>query len=108
VGDGGQKILTNAPEDQFVHLEANASDNVAIERVRFRRWDKIQMAWVDIANVFTDPYQTDLNTSDLRCGFNQVNVEAYDTSGNNTVDDKSGAYIWLIRYCYVYMPSVNR
>jgi hypothetical protein len=108
VGDGQQKILTNAPEDQVVYLEADANDNIAIDHVRFRRWDAYQMAWIDIANAYNPPYQVDLETSVLRCGFNQVNVEAYDTAGNNTIDDKSGAYIWLLRYCYVYMPSVNK
>jgi hypothetical protein len=108
VVDGQQKIITNDPEDQIVHLEANANDNFAIEHVRFRRWDAIQMAWVDIANIYNPPYQTDLETSVLRCGFNQINAEAYDISGNNTVDGKSGAFIWLFRYCYLYMPNITK
>lgn len=80
--------------DQIVQLEANAVDNVAVERTFFNRWDAVNEQWVDIGNDFTFPYQYNFDTVQLNTGWNQINVRAYDTSGNIS----TSPYIWLYKY----------
>jgi hypothetical protein len=107
-----EEVLTinNSPGGQVIQLEASATDISGVEKVRFRRWDSMKKVWVDIATVYTPPYQTDLDTNDLNCRFNQINAEAYDTVGNNTIDQyliKRGATFYIfIRNCYIYMPMI--
>jgi len=79
--------------DTVVQLEAHATDNVAVERVRFYRWDAINEQWLEIGTDYSAPYQVSLDCSILNLGWNQVNTRAYDTSGNGS----SSKYIWIDR-----------
>jgi hypothetical protein len=109
VVDGMQMTITNSPNDRIIQLEVNASDiNDQIQRVRFYRHDANISANVEIGNVYQPPYRIELNTSILNCGWNQINAKAYDMAGNVSELLEENDFIWLIRYCYVYMPNVNR
>lgn len=79
--------------DEVIHLEVTASDNLAIDRVLFYRWDATNELFVDIATITAEPYQTELNAATLNPGWNQVFAKAFDTSGN--VSERQ--YIWLYR-----------
>jgi len=76
-----------------VTLQASASDNVGVARVKFTRWDAVAVKWVDLATVSSAPWQTALAVSTLNSGYNQVNVQAWDAAGNAS----TSPYIWLNR-----------
>jgi len=76
-----------------VTLQASASDNVGVARVKFTRWDAVAGKWVDLATVSSAPWQTTLAVSTLNSGYNQVNVQAWDAAGNAS----TSPYIWLNR-----------
>jgi hypothetical protein len=77
--------------DEIVHLLVQASDNVAIERVRFFRWDAINEVIVEMGSVFIPPYELIFPTADLNPEWNQIFAKAYDTSSNASEAD----FIWL-------------
>ena len=79
--------------DEVIQLEVNATDNVAVARVRFYRWDAVNEQWVEIGNDYSAPYQMNLDCSTLNEGWNEIDAEAYDTAGNSS-DRK---HIWLDR-----------
>lgn len=89
VGNGGMYFVS----DEVIQLEATASDNVGVARVRFFRWDAVNLEEVEIANVYSPPYQVLLDCSTLNFEDNEIDVQAYDTSGNVS----SWKHIWLYR-----------
>ncbi len=87
----------------IISLEVAATDNVAVSRVHFSRWDAVNLRTVDIGDDYTAPYQASLDCAALNFDWNQVDAVAYDTSGN--ADDK---YIWIYRdHCYSLTASVG-
>jgi hypothetical protein len=88
---------------QTVQLAVTASDNVAVNRVVFWRWDYVKEQVITIATVTSPPYQLNFATSALLPNWNQVEADAYDTVGNMT-----GKYIWLYRTYLVYLPLLIR
>ncbi|MBC7264718.1 MAG: peptidoglycan DD-metalloendopeptidase family protein [Chloroflexi bacterium] len=79
--------------DEVILLEVSATDNVAVSRVRFYRWDAVNPRFCEIGEDYTAPYQASLDCRTLNYGWNQVFAEAYDTAGN--VSDWK--WIWLDR-----------
>ena len=73
-------------------MEASASDNVAVQRVWFVRWDAVNLVWVDIGTDYGAPYQASIACSTLNYDANQINVVAYDTSGNS-----NSKHVWIYR-----------
>ena len=100
VGTGQTIFVTN----EILVLSATASDNLAVDRVRFRRWDAVNMHYVELGEVFNPPYSVTLDTSTLNYAFNQINVDAYDTAGNLS----ERKFIWLYREAKLYLPMVIR
>ena len=92
---------TYAVNNQLVTLTASASDNVWVARVRFYRWDAVNSIFVEIANSYTSPYSAVLDTTVLNPGWNEIDVQAYDASGNFSYEK----YIWLD---HSDISSVNR
>jgi hypothetical protein len=88
---GGETIL----------LEADAVDDVAVSYVIFYRWDAVNEQFVDICTDSTSPYQCYLDTSVLNHEWNQINITAYDTSGNSS----NSPFIWLYLNYLPYIPS---
>jgi hypothetical protein len=88
-----------------VTLEVAASDNAAIDHVRFSRWDPVTLKHVDIASVQGTPYIYVLDANTLRPGFNQVYARAYDTSGNDSGQDN---YIYLDVKAHLFLPVLIR
>ncbi|MDX9953134.1 MAG: Ig-like domain-containing protein [Anaerolineae bacterium] len=84
---------TYAVEDETVQLQAEATDNVGVARVRFFRWDAVNLQIVEIGDDYTDPYQRDFDCSILNYGWNETLVEAYDAAGNVS----EWQSIWLYR-----------
>jgi hypothetical protein len=82
----------------------SASDNIGISRVHFFRWDKVILAFMDISTISNPPYEWNFDTTILYVGWNEIDVEAFDTSGN--VSDSQ--YIFLYRKALVYLPFVTR
>lgn len=89
VGNEGAHDVVN----EFVYLKATASDNVGVDYVNFSRWDAVNEVFVEVGNVYTEPYGIYLDCSSLNLGWNQINVYSVDTSGN--ISDTK--YIWLFR-----------
>jgi len=90
----------------IVTLEVTATDNVAVDQVRFSRWDPNYKKYVNIASIQVAPYLWQLDTSSLVLGFNQVYARAYDLSGN---DSGQGNFIWLVvETRWLYLPMVIR
>jgi PKD repeat protein/surface antigen len=79
--------------DEVVQLEAGATDNVAVARVRFSWWDKVNLERIEIANDYTPPYRASLDCTTLNFEGNEIEAEAYDTAGNAS----SWKHIWLYR-----------
>ena len=65
-----------------VQLEASATDNVAVQRVDFKRWDQSSQVWLDIGTDNTSPYQASLNIAALNMGRHPINAVAVDSAGN--------------------------
>ena len=87
--------------DEVIQLEVSATDNVAVARVRFYRWDHPNQQYVEIANDYTVPYQMNLDCSTLNYGWNNIFANAYDTAGNES-DRK---WIWLDRVIPTSTPT---
>ncbi len=87
---------------QSIQLEASASDNVGISKVTFSRWDYVNLRFVEIGNVSTQPYRISLDPSTLLPGPNEIDAFAYDTAGNSV-----SSYIWL-NHILTYMLTVNK
>jgi hypothetical protein len=83
----------------------NATDNVAVQRVRFYRWDPLNLMFVNIGFDYTAPYQWDFDTCGLPSAWNQIFAAAQDTSGN-PADWSNRKYIWLYRNHFQYLPAV--
>jgi uncharacterized repeat protein (TIGR01451 family) len=95
---------------EVVRLAAASSDNVAIDYVLFKRWDGAK--WVEIARDHSAPYQWDFATFVLNPGYNQINVEAYDTAGNKA-PVTGQEFLWLIynqpsNLEFIYIPLIKR
>jgi uncharacterized repeat protein (TIGR01451 family) len=92
---------------EILPLEAIASDNVGIQRVDFFWWDPVIEQFIDIGSAYEAPYRVDFDTSVLYYGYNEVDVRAYDTSGNAS----SRSWIWLYRLDLenlLYLPVIAR
>lgn len=100
VGDGKVYILNG----RYVSLLVTAADNTSITQVKFFRWDKVRMAFVDIGFVFTAPYAWNLDTTILSDYWNEIDVESYDTAGN--ISEYS--HIFLLRQGKFYLPFVAK
>ena len=92
---------------QIVRLEVNATDNVAVHRVRFYRWDHIIDNYIDISYDYTAPYQWDFDTCSLPPAVNQVFAAAQDTSGN-PANWSNRKRILLYRNYLQFFPAVLR
>jgi hypothetical protein len=90
-----------------VTLAANASDDIAIDYVRFYRWDKGDGVYKDIGILHNPPYQVEFNSSHLRSNWNEVRVIAYDTAGNDS-EETGLVFIWLYYYPTIRLPVVIR
>lgn len=89
---GNEQVYT-CYDGQTAYLQASASDNVAVQRVHFSRWDALNQRVVDIGDDYSVPYQASVSCNSLNYGWNQTNAEAFDTSGHG-----SGVkWIWLDR-----------
>jgi hypothetical protein len=87
----------------------NATDNVAIQWVRFYRWDPINHEYVTIAYDTAAPYTRDLDTCNLSAKWNQIFAEALDTYGNrNWAQPQDRKFIYLYRYLTLYLPLISR
>ncbi len=89
VGNGGRHDVSSGT----IGLEASASDNVGVSRVKFTRWDHVGQRWVDIASVSASPWRTGIDVASLNREWNQINVQAWDAAGNAS----TSPYIWLYR-----------
>jgi uncharacterized repeat protein (TIGR01451 family) len=92
---------------EVVTLAAAASDDVAIDYVRFYRWDWVDGVYRDIGILHSPPYQVDFNTYLLGTGFNEVRVIAYDTAGNHS-EETGLVFIWLYYLPTVRLPVIMR
>lgn len=89
VGNGGTYITSSGT----VTLQASASDNIGVVKVKFFRWDAVDLKWVDIATVTTPPLSSSIAVSSLNNSYNQINVQAWDAAGNASVSP----HIWINR-----------
>jgi outer membrane protein assembly factor BamB/murein DD-endopeptidase MepM/ murein hydrolase activator NlpD len=89
---GGGDIY-HVAADEVVQLGVEASDNVAVDRIEWTRWDAVNQRTVQLGSSDTAPYRLDIDTSTLNWEWNEINAYAYDTAGNKSV----GEYIWIYR-----------
>ncbi len=91
---------------QVVGLQVSATDNLAVQHVRFFRWDPFigsGGSYVDIGYDTSTPYQWDLNTCALAFNWNQIFAQSQDTYGNLSTRQ----FIWLYRYM-MFLPVAIR
>lgn len=90
---------------QVVRLQVSATDNLAVQHVRFFRWDPFigGGSYIDIGYATSTPYQWDLNTCALAFNWNQIFAQSQDTYGNLSTRQ----FIWLYRYM-MYLPVAIR
>jgi VCBS repeat-containing protein len=100
VSDQDVHTVTN----QIIVLEVQASDNQAVDRVLFYRWDAIHETYMDLATVTAPPYRLELDTGTLNLGWNQISARAYDNVGNPS----EVGYIWLYRVMEFFLPVASR
>lgn len=89
--------------DESILLEAGASDNSGIAAVRFYRWDAVDLVNVEIGIVYAPPFRWELGAQELNWGPNQVNVKAYDLSGN----ESERKHIWIYKLRRVFLPVLE-
>jgi hypothetical protein len=87
VANGGVSTVSSGS----VTLGVSVSDNLAVVRVKYTRWDALALKWVDIATVSAAPWRATVAVSTLNREWNQVNVQAWDSAGNAS----SSPYIWV-------------
>jgi uncharacterized repeat protein (TIGR01451 family) len=90
---------------EYVMLIAEASDDIAIDYVRFFRWDAINLEFKEIGIAENAPYQWNFNTSVLNPAWNEIRVQAYDTAGN-VAPTGGPVYIWLYYKPTLYLPLI--
>lgn len=78
---------------EVVQLEVSATDNEAVSRTRFYRWDAENNRHAEIGIDTTSPYQMSLDSSTLNYDWNQVFAKAYDAEDN----ESERKWIWLYR-----------
>ena len=86
---------------EVIQLKVSATDNVAVDRVWFYRWDAVNEQCVDIGTDYTAPYQMSLDCSTLNYGWNHVFAEAYDTTGNPSEGK------WILLYRRLPAPDLH-
>jgi hypothetical protein len=64
-----------------VALEADATDDSAVERVEFWRYDNGADDWIFISEDAAAPYESIVDAGALGLGTNYLSADAYDTSG---------------------------
>jgi uncharacterized repeat protein (TIGR01451 family) len=109
VGDEGEMNVVC----QYVRLEANATDNHEVYRVRFRRW-VVDLSlpggglFMDIASDYAAPYTSIFYTCNLQMGWNQIYANAYDTAGN--VSDRKRILLYKssndIFFSNIFLPMM--
>jgi uncharacterized repeat protein (TIGR01451 family) len=92
---------------EIVTLVATATDNVAIDRVFFWRWDHVNEMWIEIGNDDTFPYAIDFNTAFLQPEWNQLYVEAFDKAGNSS-SRLNRILIYRSPLLYHYLSMITR
>lgn len=90
--------------DEVIQLEVSATDNVAVARVQFYRWDAVNEWYVDIGEDTTSPYQMTFDSRVLNYDWNPIFANAYDTAGNQS-DRK---WIWLDRQSPTATPTATQ
>ena len=90
----------------MVTLEASATDNDQVERVKFLLYDHIHNQWVTIGTEYDPPYQVPFDSDMLEINdIYQVFAQAYDRVGNYRLER-----IFIERlYTYnTYLPVMNK
>jgi hypothetical protein len=64
-----------------VNLEADASDDVGVDRVEFWRWDNEDDDWVFLGDDLIAPYKSSVSVGALSMGENIISADAYDEAG---------------------------
>jgi hypothetical protein len=83
----------NLQEGETVDLIVTATDNTAVDRVVFVRWDAINGVYVTIAIDDQAPYQVTISAAELNPTWNQIFAASYDPT-----DNYSGwEWIWLYK-----------
>ncbi|NHZ71933.1 MAG: PQQ-binding-like beta-propeller repeat protein, partial [Aquificales bacterium] len=76
-----------------VTLKVDAGGGSGVAKVRFLRWDATTLDTIYFAEDTTEPYQVNLDTSQLNLEWNYIAAQAVDTDGN--VSPRK--HIWLFR-----------
>jgi len=90
--------------ERFILLKANSTDNQAVDRVHFYRWDRVNLTYIDIGTVLQPPFQWNFDISPLYYGWNEIDVEAFDNAGN--VSDHK--YIFVKKIAYFFIPMIRK
>jgi hypothetical protein len=90
---------------RLVPLAANATDNSGVARVHFYRWDSQRLSFVDLGSAYNLPYQLVLDKNQLIFGWNEIDVEAFDLSGN--ISDRQHIFLRKTEEM-AYMPIILR
>ena len=89
VGNSGTFYVSSGS----VTLAASATSPIGVAQVKFTWWNAATQQVVTLATLTQAPWQTTISAGMLNSGWNQLNVQAWDTAGNAS----SSPYIWLYR-----------
>jgi hypothetical protein len=94
--------------NQSILLTVNASDIVGISSIEFRRWDYVNLIWIDIKTLSNPPYSSPpysitFITSVLLPGWNQIDVKAYDKANNGS---ESWIFLYHTSIWRIYLPLI--
>lgn len=89
VGNSGTSYVSSGS----VTLAASATSPVGVARVTFTWWNAATQQLVTLATLTQPPWQTTISAGMLNNGWNQLNIQAWDTAGNAS----NAPYIWLYR-----------
>ena len=87
------KEVYDVGENETIVLEVDATDDRAVARVVFQRWDAVNEKYILIANLVDTPYRVELDSNELNPEWNQVYVVVIDAAGNQS----EYQYIWLYK-----------
>jgi hypothetical protein len=88
VAEGG---VFDLQEGGSVNLLVSATDNVAVERVEFIRWEPDLGRYLPVATDTTAPYQVTVTSARLNPTWNQISAASFDAAGNQS----DWKYIWI-------------
>jgi hypothetical protein len=86
--------------NQTIQISVDANDTTQMSLVVFKRYDYVNLVWLEIGRVWNPPYSITFDTSELLPQYNEIAVIAFDAANNST-------FIWNFLY-HLPVLTVNK